>query len=323
MWYAILAGMMAVAADDEAQPMPGGPVLVEGAFELANVLPPLMDDDDPRAPYRRAEGELPIIVPPFEQHVRRFSPVPPKDAVFERARQLDAWAAWRRTAPDIPVGRVTGFVQDGPRTWIGTECGLFLGTERHPHYGVDGPLATRITALALDSKGALWVGTPLGLSVREADGAWRALRGGDGLPFEYVTALAVDGRDRLWIGTTRGAVHYRPYESGRQWFYRAGERYLPGDAIDDIALSEDGAEAYFATDKGLGCIATVTTTLLEKAVEIEKRLNARHRRLGLVAECFLDDAENPTSHRIPDKDNDGLWTAYHVAAMSLCYAVTG
>lgn len=212
-------------------------------------------------------------------------------------------------------------VQDGA-LWVGTDKGLFSDGVRHEAYGVDGPLSTRITALALDSKGTLWIGTPLGLSVRTRDGAWQHIRGKDGLPYEDVTAIAVDGGDRLWIGTTRGAIHYRPYESGRQWFYRAGKRYLPDDYVLDVAVTSDGKTAYFATKAGLSRIDDVTTTLLEKAQIIEKRLNERHRRLGLVAECTLDNAENPTSHVISDNDNDGLWTAYHVAAMSLCYAAT-
>ena len=41
-----------------------------------------------------------------------------------------------------------------------------------------------------------------------------------------------------------------------------------------------------------------------------------------MAECNLNDAEQPTAHTIGDNDNDGLWTAYHVAAMSLCFGAT-
>ena len=47
--------------------------------------------------------------------------------------------------------------------------------------------------------------------------------GDGGIAREAHEALA---DDRLWIGTTDGLIHYRPYEEGRQWFYREGERYL-------------------------------------------------------------------------------------------------
>ena len=199
------------------------------------------------------------------------------------------------------------------------ETPLTKGGKRHESYGVDGPLATRITALAADSKGVLWVGTPLGLSRCDAAGSWTHKQGKDGLPCEDVTALSVDAADCLWIGTSKGAILYKPDATGRQWFYRAGPRYLPGDYVKSIALDPSGKSVYFLTDAGLGKIDLVETTLLERARTIERRVNERHRRLGLVAACRLN---KDGTHTISDYDNDGLWTAYHVAAMSLCYGAT-
>lgn len=283
---------------------------VDGDIRLSNLLPPLIDEDDPRSTHRRKPGELPIVVKPFMEHVRI-----PAEA-FPRKRR------------DRGRSSTTATVR-GTR-WVATDEGLYrhkVGTprevlERHPSYGVNGPLATRVTALAVDSRGVLWCGTPLGLSRMQPDGSWEHLRGRDGLPYEDVTSIAIDQNDRMWIGTTRGAIHYRPYEPGRQWFYRAGPRYLPDDHVLDVAVTLDGRTAYFSTRKGPGRIDAVKTTLLEKAETIERRVNERHRRLGLVAACRFDDPHHPTSHRIGDNDNDGLWTAYHVAAMSLSYAVT-
>ena len=92
--------------------------------------------------------------------------------------------------------------------------------------------------------------------------------------------------------------------------------------MKSIAIVPGGNTVYFLTDGGVGKLDLVKTTLLERAKTIDKRVNQRHRRLGLVAACNLDNAENPTSHTIADNDNDGLWTAYHVAAMALCYGST-
>ncbi|MBX7255494.1 MAG: hypothetical protein K1Y02_03945 [Candidatus Hydrogenedentes bacterium] len=224
-------------------------------------------------------------------------------------------------------GTVTGVAELGATWWLGTEKGLYSfshddGLKYHESYGVDGPLATTITALAKDSKGTLWVGTPVGLSRMQSDGTWSAFTGRNGMPIEAVTDLVADSNDRLWIGTAHGLIQYRPYEKGRQWFYRAGKRYLPNDLVQAIAVSADAKTVYTLTAEGIGRIDVKTTTLLEKAQTIEKLVNERHRRFGLVAECVLDNAENPTSHRIDDNDNDGLWTAYHVGAMSLCYGAT-
>lgn len=219
--------------------------------------------------------------------------------------------------------RIHAVENEGESYWIATNQGLSNLGHWLTEYGTDGPLSTNITALAIDGRNTLWVGTPLGLSSRDAEGNWRHIRGKDGLPHEDVTALAVDANDRLWIGTSNGVIHYRPYEVGRQWFYRQGLRYLPADRVNDISVNPDGRTIYVATDAGLGILKVVETTLLEKAETIEKLVNERHRRFGLVAAATLDNATQPTSHTIHDDDNDGLWTAYHVAAMSLAYAVTG
>jgi len=225
------------------------------------------------------------------------------------------------------VVTVNDVAEDSSGVWLATSRGLYHATAtqliRHDAYGIDGPLATTVTAVAIDGKGALWTGSPAGIAVREPGGAWRAIRGRDGLPVEDITAIAIDNNDRCWIGTSIGMIHYRPYEEGRQWFYREGLRYLPGNHVFDIALANDGKTVFTATDGGVGQLDVTETTLLARAEAIEALVNKRHRRLGMVASCTLDDAVNPTSHTIRDNDNDGLWTAYHIVAMSLAYAVTG
>ena len=362
---ALLATGVAFAAD-----------LSESPYPLWNVVPPLMDSDDPVTGERREPDSLPMVVEPFDEHVRVLVPALPEgeaalavtltgDGLYARTAsgvmRLNEDGAWEpipssphalaaSLAPRLLMPQTHGFdpaahcmkafgaeaparvnavVRQGTVVWIATDNGLFKtapdGTNlvRHEQYGVGGPLATRITGLAVDSKGVLWAGTPLGLSVREKDGTWRHIRGRDGLPYEEITSLDVDGNDRLWLGTTFGAIQYRPYEEGRQWFYRQSERYLPHDTVHDVAVSRDGRTIYTATERGVGRLDVVSTTLLERARTIERRVNERHRRLGLVAGCILDDPYHPTSWTIPDSDNDGLWTSYHVAAMSLAYAVTG
>lgn len=273
-------------------------------FTLDNVVPPLRDEDDPQSAGARPAGELPIVVEPFSVHVRSCP----------------------EGAPEFPPAAAVEL--NGVR-WLGDDSGLYTETEdgrfrRYERYGVNGPLSSVVRALALDPAGRLWVGTPLGLSILSTEGEWSHIRGKDGLPVEDVTALGFDNRGRAWIGTTRGAVQYRPDAEGRKWFYRAGPRYLPNDHVLQVYVEPDGRRAWFKTEGGnVSAIDETTTTLLEKAQSIEKRVNERHRRLGLVAACVLDDAYNPTSHTIHDFDNDGLWTAYHAAAMSLCYGATG
>ncbi len=316
--------------------------LLDADVPLDNVVAPLVTLGSPK--------QLPISAGPFIEHIRQSVPGAPTGDV--RSLYLDSSGALivatdagatRRISDDDwqpasspsrqptggPAGvTVTAWARTSGGVWYGSERGLYYASPpkvpaaRHEHYGVAGPLATRITALAVDSQENLWVGTPLGLSVRATDGQWSHIRGREGLPVEDVTAIAVDQDDQLWIGTTHGAVHYRPSANKRKWFYRSGRRYLPHDHVLAVACTRDGTP-YFVTPAGVSRLALVPTTLEEKARVLEQRVNERHRRFGLVAACDLNDAEHPTSHVIGDNDNDGLWTAYHVAALSLCYAATG
>lgn len=269
-----------------------------------------------------AKIALPIVVPPFVEHVRgHVAGIDPAAAARAQSITLDATGAVV-LGDHVQILAVTDGV-----TWEGGPDGLYrTGTDgkrvRHADYGVGGPLATRITGLAATPDGTLWAGTPLGLSRRAADGTWSHLRGREGLPVEDITALAATPDGDLWIGTSAGAILYRPDAEGRRWFYRQGPRYLPGDEVRAVAVAPDGSTAYFLTDAGVGAIQSRMTTLLAKAQTIEARVNTHHRREGMVAACVLDNAEKPSRHTIHDNDNDGLWTAYHVAAMSLAYGAT-
>lgn len=223
--------------------------------------------------------------------------------------------------------QITAIARIDQKQWLGTNLGIYSrqgagDAKRHRSYGVDGPLASRITALAADAQKRLWVGTPRGISVLESNGVWRPIQGTEGLPYEDVTALVVDLNDNFWIGTTRGVIHYQPDNEVRQWYYRAGKRYVADDHINDIALSEDGRTVYAATAAGVSIIKVITTTLREKANTIEARVNKVHRRRGLVAACRFETLDDTSKYSVGDNDNDGLWTAYHIAAMSLAYATT-
>jgi predicted neuraminidase len=297
--------------------------LLKGECKVANTVPQLGDTDDPHAFFRREEGSLPLKSGDIEEHVgtliEEYNGKSIVSVQVNDVGELSIHEGLSRSIAEVTSGGLLwGAPSDGGLVY--TESGGKTGI--HPDYGMNGPLATKITTLAVDANDTLWVGTPLGISLRDKDGVWSYLRGEEGLPYEDVTDIEFSSTGDIWIGTTKGVILYRPEAKGRQWFYRQGPRYVPDDQINDLAVSADGKTVYVATPKGVGRIDLVTTTLLERAETIEKRVNQRHRRYGLVAGCNLDDARNPTSYKIGDNDNDGLWSAYHVAAMSLAYAVT-
>jgi hypothetical protein len=299
------------------------PKPIDRPYFLANVVPPLVDEDDPRSE-TADQPAVPVADTVFSEHVRKEL----SEEEQVRARELlTARKEERSSARTESSGDESG--ETGGLSWGASKEGLLFRIdgsapwERYEKYGVDGPLSTVINGLAVDSKGNLWVATPLGLSVREASGEWRHIRGREGLPVENVTALDIDGQDRIWLGTHRGAVLYLPYSSGRQWFYRAGGRYLKDDRIKGVAIAAEGWPVYFESEAGISSIDEMRHTLREKADWLEERVNRFHRRLGLVVESVLDSPLDPSFAYTLDDANDGLWTSWHVTALSLAYAVTG
>ncbi len=302
-------------------------VFIEGKYKLPNRIAPLDYEDE--LIYRTdASKYCPVTDEVFTEHVRSH--------IFGKGgKQISKQFISRRDVLKYSrYSKLTGepltcLLKKDYIIWIGTPNGLYFYNintrelKKQQSYGIDGPLTTNIQDMVFDSKGNIWMGTVAGLSVYTKEGHWKHYRGAEGLHVEEIFALAIDKNDHIWIGTHRGAILFKPYEKGRHWFYRAGKRYLISDKIDDIIISKDGRSVYFKTDKGISKIETVKRTLAQKAELIEGRIDQWHRRYGLVAACILDDAENPLTRTIPDNDNDGLWTSYHVAAMSLAYATTG
>jgi len=311
--------LLCTAAALAAEPMPWAP----DDYRLRNLTEPVFP--------QKSKETLPIVVPPFEQHVRgeTIQLANPREEGSGLSLDKDGKIQVDKNPLQVLEDQsvVLASAKRGDETWYSTSRGLFHKTGtgapvRHEEYGVNGPLTSLINALTFDTEGNLWVGTARGFSIMGNDGIWWHATDHGELPVNNVTAIAVAANGDAWIGTPKGAFLYRRNAEGRKIFYRQGPRYLPGDFVRSIAISADGKSAWFLTEGGVGEIRTVTTTLLEKAQTIEKLLNERHRREGMVASCILDDAMNPTSYTIHDNDNDGLWTAYHVAAMSLAYGAT-
>lgn len=323
----LFAVLMLLSLGVTAQKIDIKNTLIEGEYKLPNLAAPLDYSDDVIFK-TNASAYIPVKDQAIPEHVRNTLTQQEEQkvsAVFSSNAKKLVKSNYSKLL-DTPI---TTIQKRNKEVWIGTNIGLYIYNIdskkiiKHESYGINGPLSTKISAISMDSKGTLWIGTPIGLTSLNKDGVWTSLRGSEGLPVEKITALAIDKNDEIWIGTTQGAILYTPYEDGRQWYYRAGKRYLINDVISDIALAETGKPVYFKTAEGISKIDAIERTLAQKAEIIENRIDTWHRRMGLVAACVLDDAENPTSHHISDNDNDGLWTSYHVVAMSLAYATTG
>lgn len=287
---------------------------------LAAVAPPLTYPRHRSLP----EGQtvpLPMPDTPFHEHVRR--------AATEEDWPQHARVPLPETLPGVNAAITTRIVEHAGKSWVGSADGLHYRAsggagdfERHPHYGFDGPLANHIAGLGADPGGTLWVATPGGLSARGEDGAWRLIRGKEGLPWKELTALDIDRFGRVWLGGTRGVILHDPANAERPWHYRAGERYLPDDHVLALAAAESGRSVIIETAAGFSRIDEEAVTLFEKARLFEERYNDRHRRLGLASPAYYDDAHAMESWVHGPQPSDGLWTGYHVTAAALAYSLS-
>jgi hypothetical protein len=286
---------------------------------LSIVAPPLDSTEHLSTPGDTAP-QLPITDTPFFEHVRRN--------LTQQEHSIVAARALVKSVAGLPDTTTTQIVQGGYQ-WVGTVQGLYFkrpgGTEfsQHPTYGVDGPPSNVISGMVVDSQGRLWVTTGAGLSFRDETGQWRIIRGSQGLPAENLSSIAVDSQDRLWLGSHQGLIEYRPDANGRQWYFRAGRRYLPDNQVTAIHIPDDDRCVLVNTRKGWVCIEAVERTLYGKAESLEARYQQRHRRLGMPSPAVYEAADQ-TDHWVHSPQaSDGLWTSYHIAAMCFAYTDTG
>src|SRR5262249_35861394 len=100
-----------------------------------------------------------------------------------------------------------------------------------------GDLPSKNTRDLLSRGSRLIIGTDRGLGVLRGM-SLTALRGPDGLPYEDTYCLAAGFTNDVWIGTSRGAIRW----VGDSFHYFAGERWLPNEKVNAIAV--DGHTVY-------------------------------------------------------------------------------
>lgn len=127
--------------------------------------------------------------------------------------------------------------------------------------------------------------------------------------------LTVNGA--YWFATDQGAFVKQP----ERFDYYASERWLDQDKIIDMTVDNDG-NLYFLTPTGLNKVKFVRETLAEKAEFLQDNLRKYHLRYGFSAASRLVDPDDPTTIRLDDDDNDGLWTSFYLGSQAFRYAVT-
>ena len=173
-------------------------------------------------------------------------------------------------------------------------------------------------ALWFDNNGYLWIGTDNGAVIYDNMNKWYTSDDLQQLPQNAIRALTGDATGGVWFASDVGVIHL---QRGALKYYSA-ERWVPSNNVLDIAVSADGETVYAATDKGLSVLSACEMTLADKAALYEDTIEQFHQRRGFIATRIISDYDI-TKGEVQISDNDGLWTACHVAAESFRYAVTG
>ncbi len=140
---------------------------------------------------------------------------------------------------------------EGPdgSVWIGTYSqGLFrwnAGTLKQVETVASGLSSNEIRALLFDDQGTLWMGTPLGVTLRQANGRLRRLDMADGLSDEFIWVLERDDQGRIWAGTNNTA----------SWFSEGRFHNLDLSELDDVekvfGLLFQPGYLWLSTERGL------------------------------------------------------------------------
>ncbi|MBB5266469.1 ABC transporter substrate-binding protein [Algibacter amylolyticus] len=123
-----------------------------------------------------------------------------------------------------------------------------------------------VSALALDNRNQLWIGTLKGIRVLynvsnffgndeievdeiiiEEDGIAKEL-----LFEQFITEIEVDGSNNKWIGTTDAGLFYLSSDGQETIFHFTTDNSpLPSNSISDIEIDDKNGIVYIATTKGL------------------------------------------------------------------------
>ena len=125
---------------------------------------------------------------------------------------------------------------------------------------------TRFTALALDNRNQLWIGTTKGLRVLYNTSGFyddpnpslsQIIILEDGIPKELlenqsIVDIEVDGSNNKWIATSdSGAFYFSSDGQNTIYHFTKDNSPLPSNSVNDIAIDEDNGVVYIATTRGL------------------------------------------------------------------------
>ena len=123
------------------------------------------------------------------------------------------------------------------RLWVGTlnhGVSVYNGKAWRTYGPLDGPLGSRVFALAVSPKdGSVWGATEAGL-FRYQNSKWTYFTRTEGLPSDQANALAFDSDGTLYVGTQcDGIAISSPADNYKSWRVIPGPRQMPQSATGD------------------------------------------------------------------------------------------
>jgi hypothetical protein len=123
-----------------------------------------------------------------------------------------------------------------------------------------------VTALAIDDRNQLWIGTRKGLRVLFNTGNFfdnpdprvnEIVVVEDGIPQEllsnqFITDIKVDGSNNKWVGTLdSGVFYFSPDAQNTIYHFTTDNSPLPSNSIVDMSIDTESGRVYIATTRGL------------------------------------------------------------------------
>lgn len=122
----------------------------------------------------------------------------------------------------------------------------------------------------------------------------------------------------VWFGSNWGA--FKLNKEGKYDYY-AGERWLPGNKVMDLAAGPDNT-VMVLTNKGVGQLHFKEMTLEQKARFYDKQVREKNIRYGF--NCCISRLPNGyASAQMGTQASDNLWTSMYLASQLYRYKVTG
>ncbi len=140
-------------------------------------------------------------------------------------------------------------------------------------------------------------------------------------PFLHISTAVRLSDGTIWAGTPSGLM--RRLSRSAHWRLFHSRRWIPDNAVRKLVVVA-ADDVWVETPKGTAHLYRTNRTLPNKMATINRQLQEKHVRFGLVGSVVLKHPGDFSGEVFqPDSDNDGLWTALYVAAESFRFATTG